>query len=58
VSGKAAQKRRKARKREAAKFSNYLNKMEVRLWVEYKRNNPNAECNPEFQEIVNRKDFK
>jgi len=54
MSGRRQKDRRRKRKTEAKKFSDSLDAMEVRIWLAYKRNNPHAVCNSEFQEKISR----
>jgi len=52
MSGRQEKERRRKRKLEANKFSDYLDTMEVKNWLAHKQNNPHVKCNSEFQEKI------
>ena len=49
MSGKKEKTKRKSDKIKATRFANYLDEMEVNLWLKYKQTNQSAKCNTEFQ---------
>jgi len=54
MSGKKEKTKRQSDKIKATRFANYLDEMEVNLWLKYKQTNQSAKCNAEFQAKIDK----
>jgi len=56
MSGKVEKAKRRLKKIQATRFANELDKREVERWNAYKKTNPSAKCNADFQTKVEKYD--